>query len=75
MWKCRLCGNETILSVAVSDGVQFYSCMHEDCEWHAQLLIMMDEGIFVSQTKLVETYTKLWEEGKDEQDNIQESED
>lgn len=72
-WVCLRCGNKTIIPVAESDGVKLYSCTEEDCQWYAQVLIMMDDGIFVSRDKLLKTYFKLWDEH--EQDKIQESED
>jgi len=72
-WICVKCGDRSIIPVALSDGIQFFSCVDEDCEWYAELLIMMDDGIFIKQSELIEVTNKLWR--KHEQDKIQESED
>lgn len=72
-WRCRKCGDESIIKVAVSNGVQLYSCMDDECKWNASLLIMMDEGVFVEHNDLLETLRKMW--GEHEQDSIQESKD
>lgn len=68
-YVCLKCGNETVIPVALSEGVQLYSCMEEGCEWEAQLLIMMNAGIFVSYNNLLDTTIKMWKEH--EQDKIQ----
>lgn len=72
-WTCLKCGNSSVIPVAMSDGVQFYSCCNEECEWYAILLLMMDDGIFITQESLIQTQLKLWKEH--EQDSIQEGED
>lgn len=68
-YDCKECGKNSIIRVATADGIQLYSCHTESCKWHAQLLAMMDEGMFVYYHDLLKTTIEMAKEH--EQDYIQ----
>lgn len=64
-WYCKMCGcKDSIIPVGYDSQTKqvFYSCTLEECDWYAHLLIMMNDGEFVSQTTLLTTLNKLWKE-------------
>lgn len=66
-YKCIYCGTEeSIIKVGHSDGQSIYSCTNETvkdgyyvCPMYAQILVMMDEGVFVDHRTLLETFKKV----------------
>lgn len=59
MMYCKKCGNISIIKVATSDGIIFYSCITEKCEDEAMLLLDIGDGEFVRYNKIYETFMKV----------------
>lgn len=67
MVTCPKCNKLSIIQVATSDGVPFYSCITEGCNNEAMLLVDIGDGEFVRYDKVYETFRKIVRHGKSEE--------
>ena len=74
MLPCKECGKISILNVAESQGIQFYSCITEGCKDEAQLLVNIGDGEFVRYDKVYNAFRKIVSDGKSNEVNNNESE-
>ena len=65
---CNKCSKNSILQVATSDGIPFYSCCTEKCVNEAMLLVCIDDGEYVRYDKIYQTFRKIVNES-DETDS------
>jgi len=61
---CVICGKKSIIEVATSNNVPFYSCITEGCPREAQLLVDIGNGEFVNYYKVYETLSEIVKNGK-----------
>ena len=74
MTECVKCGNISVIQVAISDGIPFYSCITEGCVNEAQLLVDIGDAELIRYDKLYETFRKIVKHGNSKEDNDQEGE-
>lgn len=74
MSQCKKCGKESIINVAESQGIQFFSCITEGCENEAQLLVNIGDDEFVRYDKVYDTFNKIVSNGKSNKADNNESE-
>jgi hypothetical protein len=56
---CSVCGNISIIQVATSNGISFYSCITEGCEMEAQLLVNIGDWELVKYEKVYDTFKEI----------------
>lgn len=71
MMFCEKCGKTSIIQVATSDGVSFYSCITEGCEYEARLLVYLGDDNFLEYIDVYKALNKIVE---DEENNDKEGE-
>jgi len=59
MSVCNKCGNMSVIQVAISSGIPFFSCITEGCEREAQLLVDIGDGELVRYDKVYDTFKKI----------------
>ena len=59
-----MCGKMSIIQVATSSGVPFYSCITEGCKLEAHLLANIGDDKFVEHFEIYKTLDKIVRNGK-----------
>lgn len=69
MLYCKECGKTSIIMIAESDGVEFYSCITEGCSKEAQLLVYIGDNEFVRYDRVFDTFKEIVKYGNPDKAN------
>lgn len=67
--QCKVCGENSILSVATNNGVEFFSCCNEDCSEYAEMLVETMEG-FIYAAEMLNKFKDVVKEITNERNKV-----